>query len=251
MAGMSPILSVENLSVSHGHARIVRDVSFEIGLGESLGLVGESGCGKSTLLRALIGLNRNWQGEVRVAGKSLGRNRRLADRRLMQMVFQDPAASLDPAQTIHDILAEPLIIHGIGDRRNAILRALDAVALPRHALARLPHQLSGGQRQRVSIARALLVEPRLILLDEPTSALDVSVQAEVLNLLDTLRREQGVSFLLVSHDLTVVAHMCATVLVMRQGAIVERLERDAIRSGRATTPYARELIEAAFAERPR
>jgi peptide/nickel transport system ATP-binding protein len=241
----TPALAASDLVISFGATPIVRGVSFAIPNGGSLGLVGESGCGKSTILRAVIGLHRAWTGRIEVAGCALGRRRRLADRRLMQMVFQDPAASLNPSHTIDDVLREPLAVHRIGDRERAIREALDAVALSRSLRFRFPHQLSGGQRQRVAIARALLVRPKILLLDEPTSALDVSVQAEVLNLLSSLRRDLGLSFLLVSHDLPVVAHMCERVAVMSEGRFVETLARADLAAGRAAHPYTRLLLDAA------
>jgi len=238
-------LSVSDLAVSIGGTRIVHDASFSIPTGGSLGLVGESGCGKTTILRAIAGLTRNWTGSINASGRSLGISRQLTDRRLLQVVFQDPAASLNPAHTIDEILREPLIVHGFGNRERTIARAIDQVALPASVRFRFPHQLSGGQRQRISIARALLVQPKLLLLDEPTSALDVSVQAEVLNLLSQLRRELGLAFLLVSHDLSVVAHMCERVVVMQHGRFVETLTREDVAQGRARDPYSRLLFEAA------
>jgi peptide/nickel transport system ATP-binding protein len=245
LTATTPALAATNLAVAFGTTPVVRGVSFAIPPGGSLGLVGESGCGKSTILRAVIGLVRQWTGRIEVAGSPLGKRRRLADRRLMQMVFQDPAASLNPSHTIDDVLREPLEVHRIGDRERAIREALDAVGLPVSLRFRFPHQLSGGQRQRVSIARALLVRPKILLLDEPTSALDVSVQAEVLNLLSSLRRNLGLSFLLVSHDLPVVAHMCERVAVMSEGRFIETLTRADLSAGRATHPYTRLLLDAA------
>ena len=227
-----------------GGMRAVRDVSFAVADGESFGLVGESGSGKSTILRAIAGLVPEVTGEVRVAGARLGRRRSRADRRRLQFVFQDPYGALHPRHSIGRIIAEPLLIHGIGDVGRRVDAALAAVGLGDEHRFRFPHQLSGGQRQRVAIARALVLDPPILLLDEPTSALDVSIQAEILNLLARLRRERGFSYLLVSHDLAVVAHMCDRVGVMRQGELVEILPADALRAGAAAHPYTAELITA-------
>ena len=244
----APALSLRNVRVAFGEdeARVsaVDDVSFDVMPGESHGLVGESGCGKSTLLRAICGLNREWQGEIRLEGELLGPRRPLAFHRHVQMVFQDPYGSLHPRHTIDAILAEPIAIHRLGDTNRRINEALDQVGLGRAVRFRFPHQLSGGQRQRVAIARAMILEPRLLLLDEPTSALDVSIQAEVLNLLSDLKRSRGLTYLLVSHDLGVVAHMCERVGVMRAGRLLEETTVQAMREGRVEHDYTRRFIEA-------
>ena len=161
------------------------------------------------------------------------------------MVFQDPYGSLHPRHTVDRILAEPLAIHGIGDSESRITDMLEAVGLGRGFRWRYPHQLSGGQRQRVAIARALILEPALLLLDEPTSALDASVQAEVLNLLESLRRERGLSFLMVSHDLAVVTHLCERLMVMQSGREVETLSAQALAGGRVERDYTKQLMRAA------
>ena len=164
--------------------------------------------------------------------------------RRVQMVFQDPYASLHPRHTVDRVLAEPLAIHGFGEREQRVLQALSDVGLGRSFRFRLPHQLSGGQRQRVAIARALILEPEILLLDEPTSSLDASVQAEVLNLLTRLRREKGLTYVLVSHDLAIVDHMCERLIVMQNGATVERLETSALALSVVKTDYTRALLQA-------
>lgn len=221
-------MSIRGLSVELGSEEVLHSVDLDVPDGGSIGIVGESGCGKSTLLRCVAGIERHWTGSVKAFGQPLGQRRSLADRQRVQMVFQDPIAALNPAHTVDDILREPLAIHGFGDREQRIMRAIDSVALPASVRFRFPFQLSGGQRQRVCIARALLVEPRLLLLDEPTSALDVSVQAEILNLLSQLRASQGISYVLVSHDIAVVSHMCERIAVMDAGAVVRSFDRSEI-----------------------
>ena len=222
----------------------VRGVSLAVQAGEAYGLVGESGCGKSTVLRALAGLVTASGGSARVAGRALAQRAAKAARRDVQMVFQDPYASLHPRFTVDQTLREPLSIHRLGDEDARIAGALADVGLgPAHRF-RYPHQLSGGQRQRVAIARALIVQPRVLLLDEPTSALDVSVQAEILNLLKCLHRERGLTMMLVSHNLAVVAFLCRRLAVMRQGEIVELTDVDALRAGHVANDYTRTLLAA-------
>ncbi|GLS30598.1 ABC-type dipeptide/oligopeptide/nickel transport system, ATPase component [Mesorhizobium albiziae] len=236
-------LQIRNLSVSYGDTRVVDTVSINVVRGESFALVGESGSGKSTVLKAVAGLAPQWTGEISVFGqpRSKGIDRAFASRG--QMVFQDPYGSLHPRQTVDATLSEPLAIHGLGGQDARVQEIMAAVGLDRRFRFRLPHQLSGGQRQRVAIARALMLEPKLLLLDEPTSALDVSVQAEILNLLKRLRREKGLSYLLVTHDLPVVSFLCDRLAVMREGKIVETNTVDALKRGRMTNDYSRELIE--------
>jgi peptide/nickel transport system ATP-binding protein len=237
-------LSVHNLTVHFDDFVAVDDVSLSVQPGESFGLVGESGSGKSTVLRAVVGLAPTSGGEIRLGGVPLTSPREKAFYRHVQMVFQDPYGSLHPRQTIDRILAEPLAIHGIGDAERRITRALDEVGLGSGFRFRYPHQLSGGQRQRVAIARALLLEPALLLLDEPTSALDASVQAEVLNLLEQLRRERQLTYVLVSHDLAVVTHMCDRLMVMQKGRRVEELGAADLAARRLSADYTRELMVA-------
>ncbi|MGK9235502.1 ABC transporter ATP-binding protein [Inquilinus limosus] len=225
----------------------VDGVSFAVAAGETFGLVGESGCGKSTVLRAIAGLITGYAGEVRLGGAALPPERPRSFFKRVQMVFQDPYGSLHPRQTIQAQLLEPLRNQGLTRPAAAVGAALDAVGLPRAAAFRFPHQLSGGQRQRVAIARALMLEPEVLLLDEPTSALDVSVQAEILNLLMDLRAQRGLTYILVSHDLAVVAHMCHRIAVMQGGRIVDGFDAATLRAGQPEHPYTRELLAASEA----
>ena len=238
---IGPMIDIRGLRVRFGANEVVHGVSLSVPRGGSFGLVGESGSGKSTVLRAYSGLNPEWTGTMRLDGTELGRRRDRAFFRRVQMVFQDPYGSLHPRQTVDRALNEPLIVHGLGDRDVRIARALSDVALPGSVRFRYPHQLSGGQRQRVAIARALMAEPDVLLLDEPTSALDVSVQAEVLNLLRDLQVRRGLTYLLVSHNLAVVAHLCSTIGVMQGGDLVETLSADNLRAGRVRHPHTAEL----------
>ena len=229
--------------------RAVDGVSFELGRGETLGLVGESGCGKSTCARTLVGLYPPTSGQVLYEGEeisSLSHRDRAPFRRKIQMIFQDPYASLDPRQTVSSILTEPLRIHRLARPRQRRLRAmqlLDAVGLnPRH-IHRFPHEFSGGQRQRIGIARALALEPDLIICDEPVSALDVSIQAQVVNLLGELQERFNLAYLFIAHDLAVVRHICDRVAVMYLGKVVEIAERDALFDD-PRHPYTRALLSA-------
>ena len=231
------MIRVTDLRVRLGGAEIVHGVSFHVPGGAAFGLVGESGSGKSTVLRAVAGLNPDWSGAIALDGSALAPKRDRAALRRVQMVFQDPYGSLHPRQTVDRALSEPLMVHGIGEQDVRVSRALDEVALPLAVRFRYPHQLSGGQRQRVAIARALMTQPALLLLDEPTSALDVSVQAEVLNLLAALQRERGLTMVLVSHNLPVVAHLCPVIGVMQGGLLVETLSTAALREGRTEHPH--------------
>lgn len=251
-AHTEPLLSVDHLSVrfeaAGGTVQAVDGVSLSIRPGETLGLVGESGCGKSTLGRAIARLINPQEGTVRLNGIDLTRLPRRdlrSYRRDVQMVFQDPLASLDPRWTVGALIAEPLHIHQIGnrqERRARVTELLGKVGLPADAAEKFPHQFSGGQRQRIGIARALALNPRLIILDEPVSALDVSVQAQILNLLVDLQKQSDIAFLFISHDLSVVEYISDRVAVMYLGRIVEIATRDELWS-RPAHPYTHTLFE--------
>ncbi|AYG68817.1 MULTISPECIES: ABC transporter ATP-binding protein [unclassified Rhizobium] len=225
---------------------VVRGVSFEVSRGETLGIVGESGCGKSTVLRSLAGMEKGWTGTIEIAGKAVGKIRTRDELRHAQMVFQDPYGSLHPKHRIGTALAEPLRAMGHDDVWAKVEKALRQVGLPTAFANRYPHELSGGQRQRVAIARALILSPPILLLDEPTSALDVSIQAEILNLLADQREERSLTYILVSHDLAVIGHMCDRVLIMKGGQFVDELTKADIQASVTHNAYARELFEASF-----
>ena len=244
------MISVSKLDISFGSGsdavHAVRGIDFAVAPGEVFGLVGESGSGKSTVLRALIGLLDNWSGRMVIDGATQSHRRTRAFHKVVQMVFQDPYGSLHPRHTVDRALMEPMAIHGIGDTERRIESILEQVGLDGSFRYRYPHQLSGGQRQRVAIGRALILEPRVLLLDEPTSALDVSVQAEILNLLGRLRQQRGLTYILVSHNLAVVAHMCDRLAVMQHGRIVEELTRTQLRAAEPSHPYTRQLLLASL-----
>lgn len=248
MGQLMPHLDIAGLHVIFGNGpdrvHAVRGVSLSFEEGESYGIVGESGSGKSTVLRAVCGLAPITEGTVRILGEPVRAPRTPAFYRHVQMVFQDPYASLHPRHTVDKVLSEPLAIHRFSDHETRIVQALTDVGLGPEFRFRFPHQLSGGQRQRVAIARALILEPKLLLLDEPTSALDASIQAEVLNLLDRLRHERGLTYVLVSHDLSVVAHMCDRLMVMQHGETVEELTRDDLKAHQAKEDYTKTLLAA-------
>jgi len=248
------VIDIRDLDVVFGHGRkvfhAVREVSLHVEQGQSYGLVGESGSGKTTVLRALAGLLgrvARVSGEMRVAQEALqGQLRSQQFRRHVQMVFQDPFGSLHPRHTVDTILSEPARVHRLDRIEQRVVQALDEVGLNASFRFRYPHQISGGQRQRVSIARALITDPEIILLDEPTSALDVSVQAEVLNLLMRLKREHGLTYILVSHNLAVIAHMCESLSVMQNGAVVETMSVQQLRDHSPAMPYTRQLMTASL-----
>jgi peptide/nickel transport system ATP-binding protein len=247
-AAPAPILAATDLTVRFGNGRLqvtaVDGVSFAVKEGESLGLVGESGSGKSTILRAISGLAPVSGGLLTLYGETVRSPRDMPFFRTVQMVFQDPYGSLHPRHTVDQILAEPLAIHRVRDAETRIVAALKEVGLGPAFRFRFPHQLSGGQRQRVAIARALILRPAVILLDEPTSALDASVQAEILNLLEQLRTTLGLTYILVSHDLAVVAHLCERLIVMQHGRVVEETTAHALRTGTVREPYTRAMLTA-------
>jgi peptide/nickel transport system ATP-binding protein len=224
----------------------LRGVSFEVQAGTSLGLVGESGSGKSTLARLVMALERPTAGRITLLGRDLQALAPAAlrsARRDFQMVFQDPYGSLDPRQRVGRIVAEPLAAMTVADARARVAESLDAVGLRASDAERYPHEFSGGQRQRIAIARALITKPRLIVADEPVSALDVSVQAQVLNLLQDLQQQFDVTYLLISHDIAVVDHLCDAVAVLYAGRIVEQGPPEVLFRA-AAHPYTRALMDA-------
>lgn len=247
-----PTLAVDSLSVAYatprGRLLAVNDVSLHIQPGEVLGLVGESGCGKSTLGKAIVQLIPMAGGSIKISGvdaTALLKSDRAAFRRSVQMVFQDPVGSLDPRQRIGTIIETPLVIHKMGgrhSRREQVNQLMEQVGLRPELASRYPHELSGGQRQRVGIARALALDPKLIVCDEVVSALDVSVQAQVLNILRRLARQRQISYLFISHDLAVVAHMSDRVAVMYLGRVVETSTSRQLQT--PAHPYTQALVQA-------
>jgi oligopeptide transport system ATP-binding protein len=232
-----------------GDVKAVDDVSFDIIEGETLGLVGESGCGKSTCGRAVLRLYDPTAGSIRVDGQEISKSTQSALRKMrpvMQMVFQDPQASLNPRMSVADIIGEPLLEHtrkSKAERLDRIYELMDAVGLNRDFANRYPHEFSGGQRQRIGIARALALNPKFIVCDEPIAALDVSIQAQVVNLLEDLQEQFGLTYLFISHDLSMVRHIADRVAVMYLGKIVELAPRDGL-YGDPKHPYTEALLSA-------
>ena len=264
---MSNLLEVENLSVhfpivggvlrrTRGHVYAVNDVSFELEAGETLGIVGESGCGKTTLGRALVRLYEPTSGSVRFQGTDIGELEGPALQKVrsnVQMVFQDPYTSLNPRRSIERTLEEPLLLHGMkskDERRARVRKILETVGLRESDLPKFPHEFSGGQRQRIGIARALVLEPQLVIADEPVSALDVSIQSQVLNLMVELQRARGLTYIFISHDLTVVKYISDRVAVMYLGRIVELADADDIYEN-PRHPYTQALLAAVPLPDPR
>jgi len=258
--GRDPLLVVEDLRKHYpvhggvfggriGDVRAVDGVSFSIEAGQTLGLVGESGCGKSTLGRTLIRLEEPTSGRVRFDGQDIAhasRQELFRLRRDVQIIFQDPYSSLNPRMTVGEIVREPLVVHRVGTKASQIDRVrslLETVGLSAEVVDRYPHEFSGGQRQRIGIARALALEPRLIIADEPVSALDVSVQSQVLNLMVGLQQKMGLTYLFISHDLSVVEHVSDAIAVMYLGRIVELGRVDEIFE-KPAHPYTRALLAA-------
>lgn len=248
-----PLLSVRGLTKRFGKGTrvhtAVNDVSFDLHGGEVLGLVGESGCGKSTTLRSIVGLERPDEGEItydgiNVLGASKGDLERY--RREVQLVFQDPYSSLNPRMTVEKIVSEPLLVHGDfskAQRRDKAVEILEMVGLASTHLDRYPKSFSGGQRQRIAIARALVVQPRILICDEPVSALDVSVQAQVLNLIKDMKSRLNLSVLFIAHDLSVVRYLCSRLVVLQNGVTVETGTRDEVYDS-PRHPYTQELLRA-------
>ena len=239
-----------------GYVKAVDGIDLQVFPGETLGIVGESGCGKSTTGRTILRLLEPTAGEVWFEGKDLAKLSREEMRRMrkdLQMIFQDPYASLNPRMTIRQILMESLMVHNIGtpaERKQTIEEIIEVVGLRKEHLDRHPHNFSGGQRQRIGIARALVVKPKLIVADEPVSALDVSIQSQVLNLLKDLRKEFHLTLIFISHDLSVVKHLCDRIAVMYLGRIVEIADKHTLFE-HPSHPYTRALLSAVPVPKPR
>ena len=229
-----------------GLVKAVNDVSLKIYKGETLGLIGESGCGKSTLSRVLMGLTDLTEGEILFKGQAIQNQNRKEFRRQAQMIFQDPYSSLDPRMSVGRIIEEPLRIHtnmGKEEKRKRVLSLLEKVSLPEDSLKKFPHEFSGGQRQRIGIARALALNPEFVVCDEPVSALDVSVQAQILNLFRQMQKDFQLTYLFISHDMSVVRHMSDRIAVMYLGSVVELAEKKEL-FDHTCHPYSEALMSA-------
>ncbi len=257
---MQPLLTIKNLkkyfpihagilNKTVGHVKAVDGIHFNVYPGETLGIVGESGCGKSTTGRTILRLSEPTEGEVLFNGKDLAKLSKEEMRRMrkdIQMIFQDPFASLNPRKTIKQTLMESLVVHGIGskeERKKRIEEIIQVVGLRPEHLDRHPHDFSGGQRQRISIARALVVNPKVIIADEPVSALDVSIQSQILNLMKDLKKEFQLTMIFISHDLSVVKHLCDRVAVMYLGRVVEIADKKSLFAN-PSHPYTQALLSA-------
>ena len=255
--GINPLIKIRNakkwfpikagmFSPVTAHVRAVDGVDLDIQKGETVGIVGESGCGKTTLGRLVMGLIPRTEGSIEFDGMDISNMKRKELRRRLQIVFQDPGGSMNPRMSVRSIIAEPLIVNGLADvaeLTKKVSELLTIVGLKPNHMTRFPHEFSGGQKQRIALARALSLDPEFILLDEPTSALDVSVQAQVLNLLDSIQKERGLTFIFITHSLNVVNHISDRVAVMYLGKIVEIAETDELFANPAH-PYTHALLSA-------